>query len=102
MKISTALQSLVPGAQFAIENNDYNKIQWFDSRPMPSKKEVDAEVERLETEWVRTEYQRNRRPEYPSLEELADALYWNNKGDQSKLEAYYAKVEEVKNKYPKE
>lgn len=52
-------------------------------------------------EWNKTEYQRLRAPEYPSLKELADALYWNSKGDASHLEQYYEKCEEVKNKYPK-
>jgi hypothetical protein len=35
------------------------------------------------------------------VEELADALYWADQGDRSKLEAYLAKVSEIKAKYPK-
>lgn len=38
---------------------------------------------------------------YPSLTDLADALYWNSKGDDSKLTAYYAACEKVKTDNPK-
>lgn len=48
-----------------------------------------------------TAYQRNRQPEYPSLATLADALYWSNQGDNTKLDEYYAACAAVKAKYPK-
>ena len=38
---------------------------------------------------------------YPSLGEFADAMYWNSKGDDSKLTAYYAACEKVKTDNPK-
>ena len=38
---------------------------------------------------------------YPSLTDLADAMYWNSKGDDSKLTAYYAACEKVKTDNPK-
>ena len=38
---------------------------------------------------------------YPSLEDFADAMYWNSKGDSSKLTAYYAACEKVKTDNPK-
>jgi len=47
------------------------------------------------------DYKRRRREEYPPVEELADALYWADQGDRSKLEAYLARVSEIKAKYPK-
>ena len=40
--------------------------------------------------------------EYPPLTDLADALYHQSKGDETKLTAYLAKCEAVKQKYPKE
>jgi hypothetical protein len=43
-----------------------------------------------------------RHPEYPPLTDLADALYHQSKGDETKLTAYLAKCEAVKQKYPKE
>ncbi|OUX86042.1 MAG: hypothetical protein CBC03_12355 [Pseudoalteromonas sp. TMED43] len=38
---------------------------------------------------------------YPSLGDFADAMYWNSKGDDSKLTAYYAACEKVKTDNPK-
>jgi hypothetical protein len=46
-------------------------------------------------------YIENRQREYPSLTDLADALYHQSKGDETKLTAYLAKCEAVKTKYPK-
>ncbi len=47
-------------------------------------------------------YKGLRQPEYPPLTDLADALYHQSKGDETKLTAYLAKCEAVKQKYPKE
>jgi hypothetical protein len=53
--------------------------------------------------WVDPEaYIAKRQPEYPPLTDLADALYHQSKGDETKLTAYLAKCEAVKQKYPKE
>jgi len=46
-------------------------------------------------------YIAKRQPEYPPLADLADALYHQSKGDETKLTAYLAKCEAVKTKYPK-
>lgn len=43
----------------------------------------------------------NRRAAYPSLTVLADALYWQSKGDQTKMDVYIAACSEVKQKFPK-
>ena len=62
---------------------------------------VDAAAAELAAEAAATAYQRQRQPEYPSLAELADALYWASTGDTTKLDAYYAACGAVKAKYPK-
>jgi hypothetical protein len=54
-----------------------------------------------EQEYNNKEYQRLRDMEYPPMTDLADALYWQSKGDDSKMTAYLAAVEAVKQKYPK-
>lgn len=46
-------------------------------------------------------YAELRRREYPGPEMLADALYWQANGDDSKMKAYLAACEAVKMKYPK-
>ena len=47
MNVTQAVLSLVPDAQFAITNGDYDTFEWRDSRTKPTKGEVDAEVTRL-------------------------------------------------------
>ena len=55
----------------------------------------------LDVEAAKVAYQSVRKPLYPSLGDFADAMYWNNKGDSSKLTAYYAACEKVKTDNPK-
>lgn len=43
-----------------------------------------------------------RRAAYPPLADFADALYWQSKGDSSKLDTYLEAIEEVKRRFPKE
>ena len=62
---------------------------------------VDAAAAEIQAELDATQYQRDRQPEYPSLAVLADALYWSNQGDNTKLDEYYAACSAVKAKYPK-
>jgi hypothetical protein len=47
------------------------------------------------------EYKSKRAAEYPSLAEFADAYYWAQNGDNTKMTAYIEKCDEVKSKYPK-
>lgn len=42
-----------------------------------------------------------RRQSYPGYEVFADALYWQDKGDKTKMTAYFAAVAAVKAQYPK-
>ena len=102
MKISSALLSLLPNAKFGIEDNDYDKIQWLDERPLPSREEVMAEVERLVILWENTEYRRLRQPEYPNLADQLDMLW--HAIDQNKLDTtsdFYQSLKAIKDKYPK-
>ena len=63
--------------------------------------EIDAARATLDAEAAATAYQSTRQPLYPSLGDFADAMYWNSKGDSSKLTAYYADCEKVKSDNPK-
>lgn len=46
--ISKALLSLNPNAIWRIEGQDYESIVWMCGEPMPTKEEVEAEIERLQ------------------------------------------------------
>ena len=75
-------------------DKDDNKISIEQSK-------VDAARTTLDTEAAAIAYQSVRKPLYPSLGDFADAMYWNSKGDSSKLTAYYAACEKVKTDNPK-
>ena len=62
---------------------------------------VDAAAAEIQAELDATQYQRNRQPEYPSLATFADAYYWAQKGDNTKMDEYVASCDAVKAKYPK-
>ena len=62
---------------------------------------IDAARVTLDAEAAAIAYQSVRQPLYPSLGDFADAMYWNSKGDSSKLTAYYAACEKVKTDNPK-
>ena len=47
MNTYSAILSLVPNAKFAITDDNYNSIEWFDSRTKPSETDVINEVNRL-------------------------------------------------------
>jgi len=63
--------------------------------------DIDAARVTLDSEAAAVKYKTDRQPLYPSLGDFADAMYWNSKGDSTKLEAYYAACEKVKTDNPK-
>ena len=75
-------------------DKDDNKISIEQSK-------VDAARPTLDAEAAAIAYKSVRQPLYPSLGDFADAMYWNSKGDSSKLTAYYAACEKVKTDNPK-
>lgn len=97
--IDKALLSLRPGAQWALNGDEYEGLVWMDeTQSQPSKAEVLAEVDRLRAEYARTEYQRLRAAEYPDMKEYLDGVV---KGDQQQIQAYIDACLAVKAKYPK-
>ena len=62
---------------------------------------IDAARATIDSDYAKVKYKNERKPLYPPLEDFADAMYWNSKGDSSKLTAYYAACEKVKADNPK-
>ena len=60
-----------------------------------------AKVDAARVELDKLNYRDTRRRLYPTLGDFADAMYWNSKGDSSKLTEYYAACEKVKTDNPK-
>lgn len=115
---SDALRSLVPKAKLSIMNEDYDTLNWDESNTdtKPTKAELDAEIARLDAEYLAKRYQRQRtndvsermsgiQTSYPKLEEQLDQLFHDIEsgkfGDTAKTGNWYVGISSVKNTYPK-
>ena len=88
-----ALRSLRPGAEWSIVGGE---ITWLDQeQECPTDEEIAAEITRLQTEYEDQEYQRLREKEYPSYADQFDMIFHEG------IDAWKAKIQEVKAKYPK-
>jgi hypothetical protein len=74
-----------PGAQWHVRNQ-----RWTDTRTREQRNEQ-AQLDVLIA----------RKAAYPPLADLADALYWQSHGDNSKMDAYNAAIAAVKAQFPK-
>ena len=60
-----------------------------------------SQIDAARVELNKLNYKADRQFLYPPLQDFADAMYWNSKGDSSLLTAYYAACEKVKTDHPK-
>ena len=98
-----ALVSLRPGAEWTWSGLEYSGLNWLDTeQTKPTVAEINEEIERLKATELTRYYQQPRKAEYPPLADLADALYWQSQGDDSRMTAYIAACDAVKTKYPKD
>ena len=90
-----ALKSLRPNSKYTLRGD---VLEWDNSNEetKPSDTEINNEITRLQAEYDALEYQRKRKTEYPTVEELVVALYDTN--DKADIETKRAAV---KAKYPK-
>jgi hypothetical protein len=63
--------------------------------------EVQYDEDAVKTHASNSSYIKNRQAEYPSLIDFADAYYWAQRGNSQLMDAYIAKCDAVKAKYPK-
>ena len=76
---AAALVSLVPDAEWVLSGDT---IRW-DSPDIdqPSDAEIDAEIVRLDAEYARQQYARDRAAAYPPIGEQLDMMYWDSVND---------------------
>ena len=80
---------------FAGDENYDNLIWQTTEYNKPTHQEVEIEVARLQAEYERNEYQRQRAQEYPPITDQLDTLYHGG------YDAWKASIDAVKLKYPK-
>lgn len=93
--VPDALIRLVPEAKWSHSGFGYEGLEWLEDTPPPTKEEIDTEINRLQSEYDRLDYQRKRKAEYPSFADQFDILYHGG------YDAWKALIEEIKIKYPK-
>ena len=92
--IIEALESLTPKAEYVV--TDGVIVNWIDSvQTQPSESAITTEIARLQAEYDAQAYARNRKPEYPTIEECVHAILDDD------LTALQVKRQAVKDKYPK-
>jgi uncharacterized small protein (DUF1192 family) len=98
MDIAKALITLRPNAQWSLLGNTYDGLEWVDEiQTKPSEDEISQKIEELKAEHERTQYQRQRKPEYPSITDQLDALFHAGVFPPEMAE----QIQAIKDKYPK-
>jgi hypothetical protein len=98
MDIHKVLPIIRPEAKWVARGDDYDGLEWVDeTQTKPSEDEISQEIERLWVEHERTQYQRQRKPEYPSITDQLDALFHAGVFPPEMAE----QIQAIKDKYPK-
>jgi len=96
ISIIKTIQAINPNAKVTVNAEDFEQIVWLDGTTPISKDDILAKQTELQTDYDALEYQRKRKAEYPSIEELVVALY--DTEDKLVIETKRAAI---KAKYPK-
>ena len=96
IRLNKAIKAINPSAQFSITNEDFSTIKWIDGTEPISQSDVEAKQAELQADYDAKQYQRDRKAEYPAIEDQLDYIYHNGvtkwKTDM---------ITPVKEKYPK-
>ena len=74
--ICTAILAINPKAQVSVNAEDYDQITWHGTTPI-SVDDIKAKQAELKKAYDDAKYQRDRKAEYPSIEDQLDDLYHN-------------------------
>ena len=95
--------SLMPNVRFSVEDNDFDKIEIQGAGvTVPSRQDIQNEIERLQSIEDAIEYQHNRREQYPEIGDQLDML-WHAIDTESldKTSKFYLSLKSVKDDNPK-
>ena len=99
VNIAQAILALEPTASFGVVNESLEQIEWYsEDVTQPSDAEIQAKLDELQAIEDAKQYQRDRKSEYPSIEDCVHALL--DGGDT--LTDLQELRQAVKDKYPKE
>lgn len=90
-----AIKAINPNAIFKYMDDDINTIEWQEGTEPIAHDLILAKLAELQDAYNIMQYQRDRAKEYPSIVDQLDTLYHGG------YDAWKAKIETIKNKYPK-
>jgi hypothetical protein len=92
-----AIRNLRPNSAWKVVGNDnYENLEWLDTEQIkPTENELNTEIERLQSEYDKLEYQRLRVAEYPPIVEQLDKIFHEG------IDAWKSEIQAIKDKYPK-
>ena len=95
--LSNAIEALIPNEIFIISLIDGKEVvEYKNPDKAPTEEAIQAKLAELKADYDSKQYQRDRKLEYPSIEELVVALY-----DESDKASIIERRNGVKAKYPK-
>ena len=99
VRIAKAILALEPTASFGVIDEDLEQIEWYSQDvEQPSNEDIQAKLDELQAIEDAKQYQRDRKAEYPSIEDCVHALLDGGDTLTDLQEARQA----IKDKYPKE
>jgi len=99
VNISEAILALEPTATFGVIDEDLEQIEWYSQHvEQPSNEDIQAKLDELQAIEDAKQYQRDRKTEYPSIEDCVHALLDGGDTLTDLQEARQA----IKDKYPKD
>ena len=94
--IIKAILDLAPNAQVSVTNESLDSITWHDGNPNNiTNDQIAAKQAELQADYDAKQYQRNRKLEYPSIEDQLDDMYHNG------IDGWKETIKAIKDKYPK-
>jgi len=96
--LTDAIASLRPKQSFILHEENYDKLEWLNDAPKPTREECEAELARLQAIEDANDYKVKRAAEYPDYRDYLDGIV---KGDQAQIDTYISACLAVKQKYPK-
>lgn len=92
--LSKVIAELDPNADVTCSGNNIDNIIWHKGTPI-AKDVIEAKQNELQAEYDAEEYKRNRKAEYPLIEDQLDEIYHNG------IDGWKKTIKAVKDKYPK-
>ena len=93
--LADVILAINPSATMAITEENIDTIEWTEGTLPISKEDILAKKAEMDADYDAKAYQRNRKAEYPSIEDQLDDIYHNG------IDGWKTTIKATKDKYPK-